>query len=302
MVKTPSLLISWPLKIYPLRKVFTCCYVAGATEEEAIKTILVLHDRGLGAISDFLSEEVTDAKAAVMVAKTYTCHILKLGELKKQVPHIRLAVSIKLTSIGLKFDRPLAVRLSKWIQVVAKFTGIGFEIDIEGPDTFENELEVIKTLACDGKPFRVALASNQTFSDRLLEVCSSCNLPVRIVKGAYPGDIKRGRDIDKNFLSLFSIARSRNLDIAVATHDKKLLRKIAGSCGGWFSLNIQMLFGIRMFWQQKQKVWTYVPWGKEADKFLLRRLEEGIRPKVLLLFLINVFEMLIWRAKYVRPR
>lgn len=301
MIRIPKWLISGLFKVQLFKKILLRCYVAGATEEEALQMILVLHGKGLGVISNLLVEEVTNQETAIHVAKTYTCHILRLGEFRKQISNIRLAVSIKLTSLGLKFDRPLTARLSKWLFHIAQFAGIGFEIDIERPDTFEDALEVIKILACEGKPFRVALAANQTFSDKLLEVCLSCNLPVRIVKGAYVGDIKRGRDIDENFLNLFSLARSRNLDVAAATHNKKLLKRITELCGEWFSLNIQMLFGVRMFWQQKQKVWTYMPWGREADKFLARRLEEGVRFKVLLLFIINVFEMLVWRAKHGAP-
>lgn len=302
MIRIPKWLITGLLKVRLFKKPLLYCYVAGNTEKEALQMILILHGKGLGVISNLLVEEVTDLETAVRAAKTFACHILRLGGLRKQIPDIRLAVSIKLTSLGLKFDRKLAARLSRWLFQVAQFTGIGFEIDIEGPDTFEDALEVIKTLACEGKPFRVALAANQTFTDRLLDVCLSCHLPVRIVKGAYAGDIRRGRDIDENFLNLFSLARSRNLDVAPATHDKKLLKRIAELCGGWFSLNIQMLFGVRMFWQEKQKVWTYMPWGEAADKFLTRRLEEGVRFKVLSLFLINLFEMLIWRARHASPR
>lgn len=296
-------LITGLLKVRLFKKLLLYCYVAGATEKEALQMILLLHKKGLGVISNLLVEEVTDRETAVRVAKTFTCHILRLGELKKQIPNIRLAVSVKLTSLGLKFDRPLAARLSKWIFDVAQFAGIDFEIDIEGPDTFEDALEIIKTLACEGKPFRVTLAANQTFSDRLLEVCLSCHLPVRIVKGAYVGDIK-GRAINGNFVSLFSLARSRNLDVAVATHDKKLIKWISGLPPQRLLLpfQVQMLFGVRMFWQEKQKVWTYMPWGEAADKFLARRLEEGVRFKVLLLFIINIFEMLIWRARHSPPR
>jgi len=297
MTKIFKWLVWWLLKIPLLKKILIRCYVGGNTEEEALEMVLVLHGMGLGVISDFLGEEVTDSQTAIRVAKTYTCHLQKLGQLRKKIPSIHLAVSIKLTSLGLKFNQGLAARLFSEILYAAQKEDIGFEIDIEGPDTFTTALEAIKILAWEGKPFRVALAANQNFSDKLLEVCLSYHLPIRIVKGAYPGDIKGGM-VNKNFISLFSLARSGNLDIAVATHDKKLLKRIAPR----FELNIQMLFGVRMFGQKKWADWTYMPWGREAERFLLRRAEEGIHPKVLLLFLLNIFESLLWRAKYVPPR
>lgn len=290
-----SLVLSF-FKIPLFKKIILRCYVAGETEEEALEMTRILHKRGLGIISDFLGEEITDLETAIRVAKIYICHIERLGRLKKQIPDIRLATSIKLTSLGLKFDRQLAARLSRWILLKALFEGIGLEIDIEGPDTFEDALEVIKILAWEGKQFRVALAANQSFSDKFLGICISCNLGVRIVKGAYPGDIKSGRAIDENFLNLVRLCRAGYLNFALATHDKKLIRQ-AG-----YRLPLQMLFGIRMFWQMKFADYTYLPWGREYERFFRRRIEEGIRPKVLFLFIINVFESLLWRTRYRSPR
>lgn len=273
------------------------CYVAAKNERAALEMAVVLHTRKLGVISDILGEEVKTKDAAVRAAKVYIRHLRHLAALRKSYPDIRLAISMKLSQLGLKFDIMLCRRLVFWIFREAVAHGVQLEVDMEGPETIDATMNVVRAMVRHGNNFRVAIPANQKKSERCIRICFGRGIGVRIVRGAYPGDIQGNKAIGTNFLRLVAVAKEYAplVDCAIGTHHRKRIRYSKEIFSG---IRIQMLWGIRMFLQEKVAEWTYMPWGKDEDAgpFYVRRVQEGMEPNVIVLFGLNFFESLLWRA------
>ncbi len=292
------------------------CYIGGATEKEATAMIAVLYRNRFGIISDILGEAVTSCDTAETMAARYIAHLRTLGVLKQRYPGIRLAISAKPTSFGIHRDRELARFLAIRVAEAAFDRGIGFEIDIEGPETIDRTIHFVAELAASpelrrhrirGCAPRLAIPANQAGARRLLGYARSLGIKVRIVKGAYRGVIVRPHEIDRNFLALTHEALAAGLDTAVGTHDRRhIIEQLFPSEG---RLSLQGLFGVRMLYQTELARsgfgnWVYLPWGSvdDAFRYLVRRIEEGIRPRTMILFAVNILESLLWRITYARRR
>ena len=278
-------------------KIGLLCYVAAKNERDALAMTVVLHKLGLGVISDILGEEVTTEQAAKKAMIRYSRHIRHLSVLRTSYPDIRLAVSIKLSQLALKFDKMFCRKLTRMIFWEAVVRGVRLEIDAEGPETTDDTMDVIKSLVRFGNNFRVAIPANQKKSIQCIHICLSRGVGVRIVRGAYTGDIGGADAIDANFLRLVAIAKEYApwVDCAIGTHHTSRIKRAKGILPDCM---VQMLWGIRMFLQEKAALWTYMPWVKDTDAgpFYIRRIREGVEPNVVVLFSLNFFESLLWRV------
>jgi len=278
---------------------FPLCYIASRSEQGAFLVASALYkwSRGkVGVIFDILGEEAKDEKAAIDAALRYLRLSRHLVKLRQEHPDLQLAISIKLTHLGLKVDQSLAKRLLAVIYKKTQEYNLRLEIDMEGPETLNDILHIVRPLTSIGRDFRVAIPANQSKSFDLIQDLAPLGVALRIVKGAYPGDYTNKNAIEMNFLALAKIAKWYHSDVAYGTHDKELIRKAMAIYPG----EVHMLFGVRPF-AKKDKV--YLPFGGwlTGARFLLRRAKEGIRPNVFLNFIINIPASLLWRLCYA-PR
>lgn len=301
------------IALFLFRKTFFKCYIAGETEAEALEMAKILHRSGFGVISGILGEEVRDKESAKRFAQRYLQHIRSLKALRRDDCTMRLGIALKFSSFGMKFDKALALRLVTLVVQEALYNKIQIEIDMEGPETMDDTMEIVHSLMMN--PFirnravgsdapRLALPANQAKSYQCLEMCKTLGLKVRIVKGAYPGDLIHRRDINTSFLDLVRLAVGDGIDTVMGTHDKRnVIRKV------WpkgYMVKLEGLFGVRMFYQEAlarrgYRNYIYMPWGtaEDAMHYLMRRAKEGIRPSVCALFFINMIESLLWRRRRV---
>jgi len=284
------------------------CYVAGETEAEALEMARRLHSCGFGVISDILGEAVTSDESALRYALRYVSHMNHVSEILRENPDTRFDVSAKLSSFGIRFNPKLAFLLSGRILNEASRRGIELQIDMEGPELMSQTIAIVYDLIRDfrlrnpGKsvPLRLALPANQLQSHAVFSQIARTGVRIRVVKGAYAGDIP-DKSINDYFLNLLHRAVAHGADTAMGTHDKENI--IEKAWNNHPELKLQGLFGVRMFYQEKlarsgRGNYIYMPWGSVDDAFLYlsRRIKEGIRPKVLALFLMNVIESIVWRA------
>ncbi|OGG44949.1 hypothetical protein A2673_00475 [Candidatus Kaiserbacteria bacterium RIFCSPHIGHO2_01_FULL_50_13] len=287
------------------------CYVAGETEEEALEMVSVLHKLGFGVISDILGEDITTKAAALANCERYVRHIRNLKNLRGHYPDIRLSISLKLSSLGMNISPSFAECLLVDTAHEAFSHGIGLEIDMEGPETMDMTVKLVENImknkalqayACGGFAPRLALPANQKCSAQYLGIIKKCGSKIRIVKGAYQGEIRNRDEITARFIELVKNASRLGIDTAAGTHDKRNIIEPLLSNGNFVA--IQGLFGVRMFYQERLARegygnCMYMPWGNHENAFLylLRRFKEGIRPSVLVLFGINIIESLLWRIR-----
>ena len=278
------------------RELLFICYIAARSEWGALKMILVFYRLGIGVISDILGEEVTDKKTAIRATARYILHLRHLAELRAKNPKIHLAIAVKLSQLGMKFDILLARRLLKKIYQACIISGVRLEVDMEGPETMTSTLEIIRPLVRMGHDFRVAVPANQSKSKMAFRELAKRGIGVRIVKGAYQGDYRDEDAISFNYLRFACEAKKYNNDTAYGTHNVWLLKEARAI---WPGIS-QMLYGIFMNYPADER---YMPWTwnwsrKDAKRFMRRRMQEGIRPKTILLFLRNIPESLLWRLRH----
>jgi proline dehydrogenase len=266
-------------------------FVAGTGLEDAIAAIEELNPKGIGGILDLLGEGVVDPAGASAAADSYMTSLKRMEQ-----SDVDSTVSVKLTQLGLAFDKDQCVRHLTQLASEARSMGKTLEIDMEQSQYVGDTIDVYRRLRSEFEDIRLAIQAylRRTLSD--LERIRDLRPKIRLVKGAYaePEDVafQKKREIDAQYRFLTEWLFQNGTDPAIASHDEKLLsharetaeRTRAGDRG----FEIQMLYGVRRPLQAELardglRVRVYVPFGSAWYPYLMRRIAE--RPANLIFFL-----------------
>jgi proline dehydrogenase len=266
-------------------------FVAGEELGEAIGVIKELNSRGIGGILDLLGEGVEDHAGAAQAADDYLASIKEV-----EATGIDTTVSVKLTQLGLAFDKGACIDHMRRLAAEANAIGAGLEIDMEQSEYVTDTIEVFRLLRTDFPDLRLAIQAYLRRTAADLEGLADLPPIVRLVKGAYaePSEIafQRRKEIDAQYGYLIDWLFQKGKDPAIATHDTKLIlhaQKVADSAGtGKAGFEVQMLYGVRRDLQERlaqrgYRVKVYVPFGSAWYPYLMRRIAE--RPANLRFFL-----------------
>jgi proline dehydrogenase len=257
-------------------------FVAGRDLEAAINVIKSLNSMGIGGILDLLGEGVTDPEGAAAAADEYLASIKRIEE-----TGIDTTVSVKLTQLGLAFDKGACIDHLRRLAAEAHAVGTSVEIDMEQSDYVTDTLDVYRLLQSDFPGLRLAIQAYLRRTPVDLEEMSDIRPRIRLVKGAYAEPevlaLHKKKEIKAQFSFLTDWLFEKGDDPALATHDGALIEhglraaKLSGVENK--SFEIQMLYGIRTDLQQKladmgYRVRTYVPFGSTWYPYLTRRLAE----------------------------
>jgi proline dehydrogenase len=257
-------------------------FVAGRDLEDAINVIKSLNSMGIGGILDLLGEGVTDPAGAAAAADEYLASIKRIEE-----TGIDTTVSVKLTQLGLAFDKGACIDHLRRLAAEAHAVGTSVEIDMEQSDYVTDTLDVYRLLQSDFPRLRLAMQAYLRRTPVDLEEMSDIRPRIRLVKGAYAEPevlaLHKKKEIKAQFSFLTDWLFEKGDDPALATHDGDLIEhglraaKLSGVENKDFE--IQMLYGIRTDLQQKladmgYRVRTYVPFGSTWYPYLTRRLAE----------------------------
>jgi proline dehydrogenase len=267
-------------------------FVAGDQLADAIVAIKSLNAQNIGGILDLLGEGVDDAAGAKTAFEEYLASIKQI-----ETTGIDTTVSVKLTQLGLSFDRPGCLDYLRTLATEGQAVGTSIEIDMEQSEYVPETLDAFKTLRRDFPETRLAIQAylRRTAVD-LEELAGEMPPKIRLVKGAYsePPELafQKRSEIDAQFKYLTDWLFTKGTDPGIATHDSALIehaKKAASRAGGGAkSFEIQMLYGIRrdlqeQLAQQGHRVNVYVPFGSAWYPYLMRRIAE--RPANLRFFL-----------------
>lgn len=257
-------------------------FIAGEDLDSAVAVIKELNGRGIGGILDLLGEGVIDADGAEAASNEYLESIKRIAD-----TGIDTTVSVKLSQLGLAFDKGACIDHLRRLTAEAEAIGTVVEIDMEQSSFVVDTIDVYRLLHSDFPGLRLAM---QTYLRRTpvdLETLAPLRPKVRLVKGAYsePEELafQKRREIAAQYRFLTDWLFQRGKDPGIATHDMKLLdhaRRAAESAGvGLEGFEIQMLYGIRRELQEQlakrgYRVRTYVPYGSDWYLYLMRRLAE----------------------------
>jgi proline dehydrogenase len=264
-------------------------FVAGETLEEAIRSIAPISHSGRRVILNHLGENVGTSSEARKARDSYVQMLRSLREAA-----IDGNISIKLTQLGLDFDRELCLSLAYEIAAAAASLDNSIEIDMEGSAYTEATLQIFEKVrrvhVNTGVALQAYLLRTEADVKRLAPLSSRSKLKIRLVKGAYrePPSVafQKKSDVDANYRSLLDSLLQPDKDgpvVAIATHDPALIdyacariRQLAVTADRY---EFQMLLGIRRDLQEKvfsqgHPLRIYVPFGAAWVPYFMRRLSE----------------------------
>lgn len=257
-------------------------FVAGETLDDAEAAVRRLRDEGFSVSLDHLGEEVVDEKGVLAARDEYLSCLSRLGGPET-------SVSLKLTQLGLSFDRDLAASSLAAIAEAAGEAGTTVTVDMEDSRYTSATLDTYAAVQAVHGNVGVALQAALRRTPADLAAIRGLGGHVRLCKGAYlepPGIAYRRREeVRAAFAALLGdLLSGPGPRPAVATHDEVLL-SLAADLGR--DLELQMLHGVRPDLQRRYlaagfPVRVYVPYGAEWYPYLTRRLAE--RPANLGLF------------------
>jgi proline dehydrogenase len=267
-------------------------FVAGETLEAAVAAVRRLNQDGARASLNQLGEDVATRAAAEHAADEYTRQLEVIA-----AERLDANVSVKLTQLGLTFDRALAARnLERVVRRAAELDNF-VRIDMEASAYTQATLDIFYALFERYRNVGVVIQAYLHRSRADVDELIQRGARVRLCKGAYrePPDIAlpRKADVDRSYAHLMVRLLRAGHFPGLATHDRRLIsfatHTVETGGLGRDTFEFQMLYGVRRDLQAEVRrrgfgLRIYVPYGAEWYPYLSRRLAE--RPANLL-FLIN---------------
>ncbi len=282
------------LKRNPMARQASSRYVAGDTRREALEVTRRLNEEGFRVTLDYLGEEVADEAQSRAATEEYAGALEEAASLG-----LNAGVSVKLSHLGVRIDKDLAIENLMAIAARAARVGRFVRVDMEGSDLTETTLEIIRRVHGVHDNVGAVIQSYLRRSSADIEELIREKIPVRLVKGAYlePEDVafQDTEEIDLYFMRLLESLLRDGFRPAIATHDEKLI-EYAVDMAFIYSRDeqeyeFQMLYGIRRDLQKKLledgcRVRIYLPYGEDWYGYFMRRLAE--RPANLWFLLKNL--------------
>ena len=259
-------------------------FVTGERIDDALAAVAQLNRAGIRASLNHLGENVATPSEAERARDSYL-------EMIQRITAARLDcdISVKLTQLGLDFDRELCGRLLQEIIAAVERAGSTLEIDMEGSAYTEPTLGLFEQVARSQVPITLAVQAYLRRSEAdVRRLSRSAGRPrLRLVKGAYlePAAVafRRKSEVDSNYRRLLDLILTDSFFPIVATHDERMVRYAEEllSKRGFTpeEYEFQMVYGIRRDLQRylverRHPLRIYVPFGTEWCPYFMRRLAE----------------------------
>ncbi len=241
---------------------------------EAIDWCLKRQTQGIKVTLDPLGEYASNKDQAVASANEYIKCISEIND----AGIVGGSVALKLSAIGLSFDKDLAEEMLDKILTKAKEASVLAEIDMEGTPSVAETISLAQKKALEGNCIVLAL---QAYLDRTVQDFKDAldnRLKIRLVKGAYLGDITDFTLIQDRFMSFFQKAIASGKTFDVGTHDPLVLKNCQTIIGD--EKKGQVTFGFLKGLAEETKVLMvkdgfqvseYVPYGDGSSGYIKRR-------------------------------
>jgi len=279
----------------PRTRAIVDSYVAGETEQDAVRVTRALRAAGLKVSLDYLGEATEDPAQAAAVTDEY---IELLGKLSAEglTPRGAAEVSVKPTAVGLFLGARIATENISRICDAAREAGTTVTLDAEEFEAIEPTLRIAAQLRAQHSDLGCVVQACLRRSEADCRARAGYGIRVRLCKGAYREQesvaFTARRDVDASYARCLRVLMNGPGYPMLATHDPRLI-EITGSLAlltgrAADSFEYQMLYGIRPAEQRRladtgAQVRVYVPYGGDWYAYLLRRLAE--RPGNLAFFL-----------------
>lgn len=246
---------------------------------EALEKAREANGRGMGAILNYLGEDITDEQ----VAERHFQEYLRLQRAIKE-SGVDGCVTVKLTQFGLGAHDSSALEKAGLLAEEAGRLRQTLWIDMEGSSTTSKTLEIYSKLQERHGNVGVALQAYLRRSEGDLRTLLDIGGKVRLVKGAYrePAQLVFGsrRQVRESFSKLMASLFEKGEGFAIATHDSVLVEEAkALSASHKTAFEFEMLRGIRDELKADlvalgYRVVDYLPYGEEWYPYSVRRIKE----------------------------
>ena len=254
-------------------------WISGVDLDSAIEDAKRANSKGIGAVLNFLGEEIKDAAAADQAANEYLRLQQAIADNK-----INGHPSLKLTQLGLVLGREEADRRLEAIATNADKLGQWLYVDMEGSHFTDDSIADYEDVLARHPHLGIALQSYLKRSEADLKLLLDRGAKIRLVKGAYheSHDLVFGtrKEIRENFTNLMGMLFERCDHFSIGTHDSSLIdraKKLAESSHADFEF--ELLKGIRdplklELISSGYKVSSYLPYGDRWYAYSKRRITE----------------------------
>ncbi len=254
-------------------------WISGVTMDSAIADAKRANSRGIGAIINFLGEEIKDPAEA----EAHTTEYLGLQQAISD-GGVNGFVSVKLTQLGLGGDdEGMRTRLERIATNAQRLKQLLW-VDMEGSAFTEATIQTYLDAHQRHPGMGVALQAYARRSESDLKAILDAGGKVRLVKGAYRESADfvypSRSEVSENFSKLMGILFERGEGFAIATHDSALVdkaRTLAESRHAEF--RFELLKGIRdemkvELLKSGYAVSEYLPYGDRWYPYSKRRITE----------------------------
>jgi proline dehydrogenase len=266
----------------PVVRRLSAPYIAGATLDDARRTVAGLNAEGKLGTVDVLGEEVTREAEAEAVASAYHAVLDAIAG-----DQLDANVSVKLTALGLKVDLDLCRSLLATVVADAAARGIFVRIDMEDSSCADDTFTLYRELRAARRD-NVGIVLQSCLRRSVDDVAALADLrpSVRLCKGIYvepPAIAYQGRqEIRDSFVRVLEALLAAGCYPAVATHDEWLIERSLERLDGMGreQYELQMLLGVRERRASElaaagHRLRVYVPYGDRWYEYSLRRLQEN---------------------------
>ena len=203
-------------------KIVASPYIAGITDEEMLKNVQELNNKGYKVAIDILGEHVETENEANEITSRY---ISIYDEISKR--NLDANISIKLTHIGQDLGLDIVKNnLTKLVQAAKKNNNF-LRLDMENVPYTSETIQLYKEMFEHYKKIGIVIQAylHRSFND--IESLSDKKFNVRICKGIYVEDpklvLKNYNEIRENYIRLVKEALNKGSYVGIATHDEYLI-------------------------------------------------------------------------------
>ncbi|MDY3698569.1 proline dehydrogenase family protein [Staphylococcus hyicus] len=263
--------------------------VAGNQLPDIVSTIKRLNDKNIAGTVDILGEFVHNHQEAID-AKNEILKVMKVLHENKLDAHM----SIKLSQLGIEFDRALAYdNVYEIVKTAKSYNNMHINFDTEKYDSLFDVTQTLDRLKSEFTNVGTVIQAYLFKADVLLDKYP--DLRLRLVKGAYKESphiaYQTKEEIDNNYIRLIEkrLLNAKNFT-SIATHDHHIINHVKAFVKenniDKSKFEFQMLYGFRtelaeQIAKEGYHFTIYVPYGDDWFGYFMRRLAE--RPQNLTL-------------------
>jgi proline dehydrogenase len=279
----------------PISRSVVSRFIAGETEQDAVRAAGDLASEGLLSTIDHLGEDIEDRGQADYTREAYLRLLKGLDEAGLAAA---AEVSVKLSAVGQALPgdgEKFALDNARAICEAAAAIGTTVTLDMEDHTTTDSTLSILRDLRTDFPDTGAVLQACLYRTEQDCRDLAYEGSRIRLCKGAYkePESVafQAKEDVDKAYVRCMRILFDSPCYPMIASHDPRLV-EIAGALAtradkAKGTYEHQMLYGVRPDEQRRltkagERVRVYIPYGEDWYGYMVRRMAE--KPANLALF------------------